>query len=373
MSIFKRFFKISRREVRNIDFLILFTALLISLFGIYNIYVSSKRDNGFALAKSQLIFLVVALVVAGIVMCIDYTKTLKFLIPAFYWFTNILLVVVLFTEAIFGASGWLRFGGISLQPAELAKLSILLMVSKKMSDYDGEINNVKNFIMISIYAIIPMVLMMLEPEMGLTMVSFFIVLAIYFIMGLRFRVILGGVAALFASVIAALRLNVVPAHWKSRLYAFISKSTDELSTDFQITAAKISIGSGQAIGSKTPGYYNWIPFNSTDFIFAVVAENFGFIGSMALILAFCIIMWRLIVISMRSSDVFGKCVGAGVFASLLFSVLQNIGMTVGLMPISGITLPFVSAGGSSLVTNFMALAIAINVGMRRKTGSRRFY
>lgn len=366
MNYLRRLFRVKPRDFLHFDYALFFTTVAITLFGIYNIYLSTKKDSGFAVAKSQLIFLGISLVVTFVIICMDYEKTLPVIIPLFYWFTIFLLVVVLFTEAIYGASGWIRFRGLSMQPAELAKIAIILMVSKKMQEIKGEVNNVRNFFKVSIYAIIPMILMMLQPEMGLTMVSFFIVLAIFYIMGLRLRVIVGGIAFVAASIVLALSTNIVPTHWKSRLYSFISKTTDELSTDFQLTAAKISIGSGQATGSETPGYFNWIPFNSTDFIFAVIAENFGFLGSIALILAFCIVMWRLIRISQRSNDIFGKCVGVGVFATLLFSLLQNIGMTIGLMPISGITLPFVSAGGSSLVTNFMGIAIALSIGMRRK-------
>ncbi len=366
MNYLKRLFRIRRRDWLHVDYLLFFTTVAIALFGTYNIYLSTKKDFGFAFAKSQLIFLGIGIIIAIVIICMDYERVLPVIIPLFYWLTIGLLVAVLFTTSVYGAKGWFTFGGFSLQPAELAKLAILLMVSKKMQDVNGEINNFKNFMMVAAYAVLPMGLMMLQPEMGLTMVSFFIVLFIFFIMGLRFRVILGGVALLAASIVAALSLDIVPSHWKSRIYAFISKTTDELSTDFQLTAAKISIGSGQATGSTTPGYYNWIPFNSTDFIFAVVSENFGFIGAISLLLAFCILMWRLLVIAKKSHDIFGRCVGVGVFAILLFSVLQNVGMTIGLMPISGITLPFVSAGGSSLVTNFMAIAVALNVGMRRK-------
>lgn len=366
MNYIRRLFRVKPRDFLHFDYVLFFTTVAIALFGIYNIYLSSRKDSGFALAKSQLIFLGISLVVTFVIICMDYEKTLPVIIPLFYWITILLLIVVLFTEAIYGASGWIRIRGFSLQPAELAKIAIILMVSKKMQDIKGDVNNIRNFFKVSIYAIIPMILMMLQPEMGLTMVSFFIVLAIFYIMGLRLRVILGGIVFVAVSVVVALSTNIVPTHWKSRLYSFISKTTDELSTDFQLTAAKISIGSGQATGSESPGYFNWIPFNSTDFIFAVIAENFGFLGSIALILAFCLIMWRLIRISQRSNDIFGKCVGVGVFATLLFSLLQNVGMTIGLMPISGITLPFVSAGGSSLLTNFMGIAIALSIGMRRK-------
>lgn len=366
MNVIKRLFRFRLKDLLYIDYLLLVTVLGIVAFGVYNIFLSTRTNYGTHYVKMQLIFLAVSLVAMFIVIALDYARVIP-LIPWFYWFVNILLVAVLFTESRGGASGWFQIGPISIQPAELAKLSILLITAKNMQDIRGTINRPRHFFLVVGYALFPMLLMMLQPEMGLTMVSFFIVLTIMFIIGLKLRVILGGFVLLLGGIVGALSTDLVPDHWRSRIYAFLSLSggADSGFDTFQLDTARIAIGSGQLRGAENPGYYNWIPVNFTDFIFAVIAENFGFLGSAALLFAFTIVLWRLIVISGKATDWFAQSIAAGMFGLLIFSILQNIGMTIGLMPISGITLPFVSYGGSSLLTNMLALGVVLNVSRRR--------
>lgn len=365
MSFIRRLFHFRLRDLLYLDFILFFTVMGIVAFGIRNIFISTQANYGTRYVRLQLIFLAVSLVVLFIIYALDYKRVIP-LIPYFYWFINLLLISVLFTESRGGASGWFQLGPISIQPAELAKLSILLITAKNMEDIKGKINEPKNFLLVVGYALLPMFLMMLQPEMGLTMVSFFIVLSIVFIMGLKLRVIFGGFALLLAAIVGALSTSIIPDHWRSRIYAFIALSGDASGYDtFQLDTARISIGSGQMMGAEDPGYYNWIPVNFTDFIFAVIGETFGFAGAMALLAAFALVLWRLIVIARKSPDIFSRSIAAGMFGLLLFSILQNIGMTIGIMPISGITLPYVSYGGSSLLTNMMALGVVLNVNRRR--------
>lgn len=371
MNTIKKLFRFRLKDLLHLDFILLGTTLAIIGFGILNIFISTRKDYGTYYVRMQLIFLAVSLAVMFVIIALDYKKVIP-LIPYIYWFVNLMLLAVLFTKSRGGASGWFQLGPISIQPAEFAKLSILLITSKNMQDMNGEINKPRNFIKAVGYALLPMGLMMLQPEMGLTMVSFFISLSVFFIMGLRLRVIAGGVVILVGGIVGALSTNIIPDHWRSRIYAFLSLSGGSSGYDtFQLDTARISIGSGQLYGAQNPGYYNWIPVNYTDFIFAVIGENFGFAGAVLLLAAFAVILWRMLVISRKGSDIFSQCIGAGMFGLLLFSVLQNIGMTIGLMPISGITLPFVSYGGSSLLTNLMLLGVALNIGRQKNSDRRR--
>lgn len=371
MNGFKRLFRFRLKDLRYLDYPLILTVLAVVAFGIYNILIPTRSTYGTYYARMQLLFLGVSLLAMAIVIALDYKKVMPIL-PGFYWFVNILLVGVLFTESRGGASGWFQLGPISLQPAEFAKLSILLITAKNMDDIKGNINNFRNFMKVTGYAVLPLLLMMMQPEMGLTMVSFFLVLSIYFIMGLNLRVIVGGFAVLIAGIVFALSTSFVPDHWRSRIFAFLSLSGEDSGYDtFQLDTARISIGSGQLSGAESPGYYNWIPVNYTDFIFAVIGENFGFLGALGLLLGFAVILWRTLAITRRGQDVFTRCIGAGFFGLLLFSILQNIGMTIGLMPISGITLPFVSYGGSSLLTNMIALGVVLNVGRRSREARTR--
>lgn len=362
----KSLFKFSWHDLLKLDWVLILSILTIIAFGTYNIYISTSPRNGLHYTKMQLAFTVIGFLVMFLVAALDYRKVIG-LIPYYYWFVNVLLVGVLFTSSIGGATGWFKVGPISIQPAELAKVSILLMTAKNMQDCDGRINVPVNFFKATAYALLPMGLMMLQPEMGLTMVSFFIVLFIYFICGLRLWVIGGGFAALIAAIVFALSTNLVPPHWRARIVAFLSLKQQGGDVDtFQLDQGMIAIGSGELKGAENPGYYNWIPEFHTDFIFAVISENFGFIGSVGLILLFMIVLWRVLMISLRGKDAFTRSIGAGMFGLLLFSIMQNIGMTIGIMPISGITLPFVSYGGSSMVTNMIAIGICLAVARRYK-------
>ena len=365
MRYLKRLFSVRARDFLHMDYLLLMTVMGITAFGIYNINKATYFSSGMHYVKMQLIFTAIGLLVAFAILCMDYKRTMP-LIDIFYWATVALLIGVLFVPQRNGITGWFSLGPIALQPAELAKLAVVLMVSKKLQTYNGNINNFKVFLIVAFYSLLPMGLMMLQPEMGLTMVTFFAVFFICFINGIRLRVIFGGIAIGIGSLFALIKFNILTGLWRQRILMFFSSSNNELDEAFQLSTGLTAIGSGSVTGSVTPGYYAIIPEVHTDMIFAVIAENFGYIGSVLLVAAYCIILLRLIRTGKSSKDIFGKSVCAGLFGVFFFSILQNIGMTLKLMPISGITLPFASYGGSSMITNIIAIAIALNIGMRRK-------
>jgi rod shape determining protein RodA len=376
MNLLKRLL-IDRKDLKELDFAMLLCAVLILFFGVFNIYTATN----FYYARLQLIWLVLSLAVVYVILLMDYRKVYK-IVDLFYWIVVLLLVVVLFTTKVKGAAGWFSIGTRGFQPAEFAKLTTMLMVGKELQKVDGNINNFKNFIKITIYAAIPMVLMLLQPEMGITMITFFIVLGIYFAAGLSLKVIFAGFAFVAVSVIIVLQTNFLPAHWSARLTSFLFNEGSELGINYQLSRSVISIGSGQVSGKFNFGqflqdmtsstqsstqFFNRVPENHTDFIFSVLAENFGLIGGVSLLLLYGFLLYRMIRIAKKSEDIFGSTIAVGVFSSFLFSILQNVGMTMGLMPISGITLPLVSYGGSSVLTTFIAIGMVLNVGMKKKT------
>lgn len=365
MRYLKKLFSIRSRDFLHLDYILLFCVFGIIGTSLVNIHRATNVFNGSHFVKMQLMFLAIGLVTLLLVVCMDYIRLLP-LVDIFYWIVILMLIGVLLVGASRGVNGWFSLGPVKVQPAEFAKLAIVLMVSKKLHVYNGNINNVKVFFIVIFYAILPMLLMMLQPEMGLTMVSFFAVLFITFVMGLRLRVILGGAIFGAVSIFALLKTNLLSDLWRNRLNSFFVGGGDELADLYQLNTGMTAIGSGSVLGSKTPGYYLTIPEVHTDFIFAVIAENYGFIGSIIFISLYIMILMRLIKISKNAKDIFGKCVSIGIFGIFFFSLLQNIGMTIGIMPISGITLPLASYGGSSLITNLGAIGLALSIGMRKK-------
>lgn len=376
MNLIKGLF-LDKKELKELDFGMLLSAVAILIFGVFNIYTATSIYY----ARLQLIWLVLSLGVVYVILLMDYRKVYK-IVDVLYWIVVLLLVVVLFTTKVKGAAGWFSIGTRGLQPAEFAKLTTMLMVGKQLQKVDGNLNNLRNFVQVTIYALIPVVLMLLQPEMGITMITFFIVLGIYYVMGLSMKVILSGFGFIGLSVLVVLKTNFLPSHWSDRLTSFLFSEGSELGINYQLSRSVISIGSGKIAGKFDFGqfitdmsgqaqastqFFNRVPENHTDFIFSVVAENFGLIGGIVLLLLYGILLYRMLRIARKTDTIFGRCIAVGVFSSFLFSILQNMGMTMGIMPISGITLPLVSYGGSSVLTTFIAIGMVLNVGMKKKT------
>lgn len=365
MKIIKKLL-IDKKEIRKIDFAMLLTAILILLYGTYNIYIATNSSAGIYYPKLQIIWLLISLFAVYIILLMDYRKVYK-IVDILYWIMIGLLIAVLFTTEHKGSKRWFNIGSFKFQPTEFAKLTTMLKVAKELNKVDGKLNNLKNFFKVTIYAVIPMVLMLLEPDLGITLLTFSIILGIYFASGLKIKVILAGFASILGVFVLVLTTNIAPNHWKNRLASFVLNEGTELGIDYQLSRSMISIGSGGIKGSLTPGYFQRVPENHTDFIFSVISENFGLIGGIVLLVLYGFLMIRMIRIASRTEDIFGKSIAVGVFSLFLFSILQNVGMTMGVMPISGITLPLVSYGGSSVLTTFISIAMVLNVGMKRKT------
>jgi len=364
--------KLDRKLLRELDIKVIISIIAVVIFGSLNIYSATHMKYGIYYLKTQLLWLVVGLVVTYIILCIDYSVIGNYA-HILYWLSIFLLILndTLFKgDVVNGASSWIRIGSVGLQPSEFAKLAMIIMLSKKLSDMELQINNLKNFMILAFYAMLPMVLIVIQPDMGMTMVCFFIVLGIFFVAGLSVNVIGWGFAGVAGFIAIIWNLSLMPTYWKNRLISFINPNADELGSGLQLIQSKIGIGSGCFLGKGfmkgTQVSGGFIPEAHTDFIFAVVGEEWGFVGAMALISLYGYIIYRFIDIAKTSKDIFGSMLSVGIISSLLFSVLQNIGMTIGIMPITGITLPFMSYGGSSMLTSFMGAALVLNVGMRRK-------
>jgi len=203
--------------------------------------------------------------------------------------------------------------------------------------------------------------------MGLTMVSFFIMLGILIVANLNWKIIVGGLTTAVVAVVGVWFSPLMQEYWKIRFLAVISPENYAQGEGLQLLQSETAIGSGGlfGMGFMNGKQYKLVPENHTDFIFAVIGEEWGLIGALILLTLYCLLLYKLIVIAKNSKNISGSIIIVGVVASILFSIIQNIGMTIGLLPISGITLPFVSYGGSSMLTYFISLGLALNVGMRK--------
>ncbi|AEB75561.1 rod shape-determining protein RodA [Clostridium botulinum] len=364
-------FKISKKLLRQLDFGVIITCVIIVLFSCVNIYSATFRNVGIYYAKLQFIWMIIgALVVYGILL-VDYVIIGNYA-SIIYWAGIVLLLLNDFVlgSTHKGAKGWIGIGSRAIQPSEFAKLGMIIMLAKLWDDIDGKINEPKNFFRLAFYAVLPMTLIVIQPDMGMTMVTFFIALGIFFIGGLDLKVILGGLLSIFVVIVGVWNSPLMPAYWKGRLSSFINPEAHVQGMGFQLKQSLMGIGSGNILGEgfkkglQVSG--NNIPEAHTDFIFAVVGEEWGLIGAIFLLCLYGFLIYKFIKIAKNSKDIFGTIIAVGVISTFLFSIFQNIGMTIGLMPITGITLPLMSYGGSSILSNFMSIGLVLNIGMRRK-------
>lgn len=375
-------YKLEFRLIREIDKGLLFSMIAIILYGILNIYIATKggasEAGSFYFLSKQAMWFLISMVALYFFVAIDYKVIYRY-VPIFYWFSVFLLLTIWipgFGVKVNGARGWINLGITNFQPAELAKFGIIMMVAKIIDDLENEedLNTVKVLAKIAIYVAIPMALIVIQPDMGMTMVCFFIVLGMLFVAGLDKRIIIGGFLTLAVVIGFAWTFNIIKPYQKARVMAMLNPDSADTEDQYQLNQSLIGIGSGGLTGIRvgldkdiSPGYAGThVPEVQTDFIFAAISEQWGFVGAIVLLSLYGTLISRMVIIAKNSRDRFGSLICVGMVSYFIFAITQNIGMTIGLVPITGITLPLVSYGGSSLLTTVMAVALVLNVGMRKQ-------
>lgn len=358
---------IDSRLLRQLDIVMIVTALMISIFGVMNIYSASNVTY----LRNQITFIIIAIIICYFLLLIDYNIISNYS-EIIYWIGIVLLLATDIQDmSVNGANSWLKIGPLpAIEPAEFFRMALALIIAKKISDVEGDVNNPRNLLKILFYTAIPTIMLVKQPNLGMAIICLCISFGILFISGLNLKIIFGAAASVIPLGIIIWKAHILKAYQMARITSFLNPEASQQTTGYQLTNSKIGIGSGGIIGkgflhgTQVSGGY--IPEARTDFIFSAVGEQWGLIGAGVLLLLYVIILYRILKIAKNSKDILGRLICVGTFAGLTFSIYQNIAMTIGLAPISGITLPLMSAGGSSIIANFMALALVLNVGMRRK-------
>lgn len=366
-------FIIDKKLLKQLNFSVIIVMIIISVFGIVNILSATGLNTDGTLSYSyallQGLWLIAGLIVIYFILVFDYSVLSNYA-NILYWICIVLLAVTLTTTKINGSSNWIKLGQRAIQPSEFAKLALTILIAKKIDDMEGNVNNLKNFLQLAAYIILPMGLILAGNDMGMTMVIFFMSLGMFIIAGLNYKVIVGGLLGILLMIVIVWFSGIMPSYQKDRITSFISPNKDTMGTSYQQDGSVMGIASGGIFGDGylkgTLVHGGRIPFDSTDFIFAVVGEEWGISGSLFLLLLYFILLIKLINIARNSKDTFGTIMCTGIISGIMFSVMWNMGMTVGLLPISGLTLPFCSYGGSSMVTNSIGIGLILNVGMRKK-------
>ena len=290
----------------------------------------------------------------------------------------LLVTVYFFGKEVNGTTGWFRIGSSGFQPSEVGKIAMIIVLARMISDRtkgkDGGIRKLKDLLPLLGVFLLPVGLILLQKDFGTAMVYAFMFFAMLFIARTSWKIIVGLLTCVgVAGPVAWMLL----AQWqKNRVLTFLGIPVEGMSAQElkdwtqQANQAQQAAGSGQALGKglfSTGGQSvaSGIPYNHTDFIFASTTEAVGFIGAMLIILLYCLLLFRTMYLASKAKDEFGTLITVGVFAMTMFHVFENIGMNIGVMPITGIPLPFFSYGGSNLLTSMIAFGLVINVSMRR--------
>jgi len=318
--------------------------------------------------KRHLINLAIGLVFGLVTAKFDY-RMLRAYAPIVYVASCIGLVAVLVVgTTINGAHSWIVIGGgVQVQPAEFAKVGLIVSMAMLLGEKrDGErVPRGSDVVLVLALAAVPMGLVMLQPDFGTTMVLAFVILGVLAVSGASGRWIAGLVLAGLLSAVLAVHLGVLQQYQLDRFKAFTNPATDSQGAGYSTRQARIAIGSGGLTGkglfkgSQTNGHF--VPEQQTDFVFTVAGEELGLLGSGTIILLLGVVLWRGLSIAARAPDLFGRLVATGVAAWFAFQSFVNIGMTLGIMPVTGLPLPFVSYGGSAMFANLMAVGLLLNV------------
>lgn len=361
-----------QREWKNLDKVLLIVSFLIVCISLCIIgsatHINKGAINYDFVAKQGAAF-VVDLMIILFFSRFDYAKLKKYAKPL-YIINLLMLVAVMFvgTSAL-GAQRWIQLGPITLQPSEFSKLIMIICTASILSDRVGQLNTWRQVLPIGLYVGIPFLLVLKQPDLGTSLVFLAITFGMLFVgrikMSLLRNVFLAGV------VLAPVGWHFLKDYQKSRITVFLNPNADPFGAGYHIIQSKIAIGSGMLFGKGlfqgTQSQLNFLPENHTDFIFAVAGEEFGFIGTTIILLLYGVVIYRGLSIALHASDDFGTLLAVGVVSMFLFHILVNVGMTSGIMPVTGVPLPFMSYGVSSLTTNMLMVALLLNINAHHQT------
>lgn len=361
-----------KRLLRNIDWWLLGSVLAVSLVGLLAIASATYTPGGpylTSLVKKQIMWIGLGLVVMAAAVLVDY-RLLKQFGYLIYAATILMLVAVFVVGTVRkGAQRWIALGPMNLQPSEFAKIFVAICLAKLLENRT-DFSTVRKLVPVFLFALPPIMLIYAQPDLGTSIVLAVILFVMLFAAGLHRKFIgYGALAALITAPLAWFFL--LRDYQKDRILIFLNPQLDPLGKGYNVIMSRTAIGSGGIMGWRlfepdTLSSLNFIPEQHTDFIFTVIGEGMGFIGSVAFLLLYFFMLYRCLRISLLARDRFGYLLVLGLTSMLFFHALVNIGMTLGLMPVTGLPLPFVSYGGSSYLTNSLAIGLILNIGMRHK-------
>lgn len=352
-------------KLTKYDFSVVFISIIVSIIGLLNIYSSSNKGY----FSHQLIFVAIGLASMIIFTILDYRKMGRAVYVVYALNVVLLLLVIGMGHSAMGATRWLSFGFLNLQPSELMKVTLTLALAKFFND---DINvrgySLRQLVIPTIMVLLPVGLIAIQPDLGSALLLVAASFSVFLFVKIRMQSIV--ILAVVASIALPLGYNVaLKDYQRKRVLTFLNPELDPKGAGYNSVQSKVAVGSGRLIGKGfmkgSQTQLNFLPEHHTDFIFSVLAEEHGFLGGLFLVILYAILFISGVRIASRAGDKMGVLVAVGCTAVLFWQVFINIGMVIGIMPIVGITLPFMSYGGTSIVVNFILIGLLQSIAIRR--------
>ncbi len=365
---------LDRRAVRHFDFALLLLAVCLVAFGSVLIYSASLSTQGEGVSLGhpvvkQVVFAVLGLGIAFAVAWLDY-RIFGQMAPVLYIAALVMLVAVLFVgESAYGSTRWFSFAGQQIQASEIGKLLMIIALARYLADRQSRMADVRVFLTSLAMTAVPAALVMAEPDMGTAIIFGATWLGMILVAGVPPRYV-ATLLGLATALIPFAMLAVMGDYQRERIATWIDPNKDPLGAGYQVLQGEISIGSGGLFGKgATHGSQTQLDFlhtSTTDYVFAVLGEEFGLFGAIILLTLFALLLFRGIRAASITQDPFGRLLATGIVIMILFQVFINIAVNIRLLPVTGIPLPFISQGGSSLVMLFGALGLLEGIVLRHK-------
>lgn len=363
---------VSERRQNRPDWVLFATMVILAVFGLLMIYSATRGSAGSVSMERQMIFVAAGIVLYLVASMIDY-REYRAVTPYLYGLTILALVAVFFFPERQGARRWIDLPLFDLQPAEVAKVVVVLALAAILAPHsrdDARPDLTWSKIGLVLGAVaIPAILIYQQPDLGTMLVFVFTMMAMLFAGGASWRQLItvagsGGVVVAFL-----FQTGRVAEYQLNRIRVLVDPNIEPQGIGYNLRQSKLAIGSGQLTGTGLfkgdQTNFQYVPEQETDFIFTAVAEQLGFIGGLLVLAAFMVLMWRVLVIASNARDRFGALIAVGVASTLMFHIFINIGMTMGITPVTGLPLPFLSLGGSAFLSLAFALGIVNSIWLRR--------
>jgi rod shape determining protein RodA len=368
-----------RRPLRHVDLVLLAVAGILVMLGFFLLYAATSQTlrqddlDPFLRVNRQVVTAALGLGLLVLIASFDY-RFLK--VYASFVYAGIVVSLVLVRLPFLGSSAagaqrWFQLPGLQITPSEFAKLGLIVMLAASLSELKRTVPAAGDLIRLCMVALLPLVLVFVQPDIGTSIVMVAIAAGMFLVAGVSGRQLGALVVICVVLIAAAFQLGVVKDYQLDRIRAFLDRENTPADVRYNLDQAEIAVGSGGLFGQ---GYLHgrqttldYVPEQHTDFIFTVVGEEFGFLGALLVLVLYALLLWRAIRIAFLSKDPFGTYLAAGIAVMFAIQMFVNVGMVIGIMPITGIPLPFLSYGGSSMLASCLAVGVLQNVHMRRFT------